>query len=364
MSGTDKKAPSQPEKTPQQQETKDIKGTPKKASKSEKTPEKTPDKKPDTQSAERGPKQAHVVTPPVLPSPAYKQFRSSQPLSSNGVKKKKTPQLYGEMPTMGHNPHHSCHYQHQYYSPPSPPIKRISEYNKDHKFAGSRSLPPVIEDQRRYLLLHQMKPKSPQIYERPDTPVRKVSELINTPRFHQRPTSPRPGPNQYYPGMELVGPQYSFGQKLGEKDNDGGRTSWEKAWFASNDVWKVKTHYEDKWPEIGSHNVQLNCLGKRLPHLPAGPSPSFGTRVPIVGFAVKGKKHPSPNTYDISKAERQLFGTQPSYTMVRKDYLWEPWVKNKNVPGPGSYAPNKNAVERNTPAYSFAKPSSNYATIC
>ena len=103
------------------------------------------------------------MTPPVLPSPAYKQFRSSQPLSSNGVKKKKwvicclqfgfiihiiifnllcswsmmfpnlplrTPQLYGEMPTMGHNPHHSCHYQHQYYSPPSPPIKRISEYSK------------------------------------------------------------------------------------------------------------------------------------------------------------------------------------------------------------------------------------------
>jgi len=311
MSGTDK------EQTPPQPETKqeEVKEPIKKAAKPEKKPDKTPEKKPDAKNAERAPKQAHVVTPPVLSSPAYKQFRSSQPLSSNGVKKKKTPQLYGEMPAMGHNPHHSCHYQHQYYSPPSPPVKRISEY-------------------------------------------------INTPRFHRRPSSPRPGPNQYYPAMELVGPQYSFGQKLGEKDNDGGRTSWEKAWFASNDVWKVKTHYEDKWPEIGSHNVQLNCLGKRLPHLPAGPSPSFGTRVPIVGFAVKGKKHPSPNTYDISKAERQLFGTQPSYTMVRKDYLWEPWVKNKNVPGPGSYAPNLPAVKPNIPAYSFAKPTSNYATIC
>ena len=48
-------------------------------------------------------------------------------------------------------------------------------------------------------------------------------------------------------------------------------------------------------------------------------------------FPPPGKKHPSPNTYDISKAERQLFGTQPSYTMVRKDYLWEPWVKNSKT---------------------------------
>lgn len=308
-----------------------------------------------------GPAQAYVVTPPVLPSPAYKQFRSSQPLSSNGVKKKKIPQLYGEMPAMGHNPHHSCHYQHQYYSPPSPPVKRISEYNEG-QFPRSKTLPPVLQDHKKYLLLQQMKDTPHDMYERPATPVKKVSEFINTPRFHRRPSSPRPGPNQYYPAMELVGPQYSFGQKLGEKDNDGGRTSWEKAWFASNDVWKVKTHYEDKWPEIGSHNVQLNCLGKRLPHLPAGPSPSFGTRVPIVGFAVKGKKHPSPNTYDISKAERQLFGTQPSYTMVRKDYLWEPWVKNKNVPGPGSYASNVSVVKPNIPAYSFAKP--HHTTIC
>ncbi|KAL5247822.1 hypothetical protein ACHWQZ_G019643 [Mnemiopsis leidyi] len=259
------------------------------------------------------PKPAYVVTPPNLSSPTYKHFKSSQPLTAQ-TRANKRVLLYGEMPARGTS-NHSQHYQHKYHSPPSPPRKRISQ-------------------------------------------------TINTPRFAERTPSPRPAPDQYFPTLKASGPSYSFGSKLGERVNEvgPGRTSWEKTWFASSDVWKVKTDFETKWPEIGGHEGELNYMGKRLPHLRAGPAPSFGIK--LIDIASKKKSVPSPMAYNTGRSVNLLYKASPSFTIVRKDYSQDRWIKNRDVPGPGQYAPNLTAVKPKTPAFSFAPPSPSYTQPC
>jgi len=260
------------------------------------------------------PKPAYVVTPPNLSSPMYKHFKSSQPLTAQNRRKKRV-LLYGEMPAREVSSH-SHHYQHKYHSPPTPPGKR-------------------------------------------------VSQTINTPRFAERTPSPRPAPDQYFPAVKPTGPSFSFGHKLGEGINEvgPGRTSWEKTWFASSDVWKIKTDFEKKWPEIGSHECELNFMGKRLPFLRAGPSPSFGAKLLDIAFKKK-EAVPSPMAYNTGGSVKHLYKASPSFTIVRKDYSQERWVKNKEVPGPGQYAPNVKAVKPKTPAFSFARPSPTFIQPC
>lgn len=196
-----------------------------------------------------------------------------------------------------------------------------------------------------------------------DTKFSRHCSTVNTPRFVERSPSPRPAPAQYYPVLPSTGPSYSFGAKLGEKagGHTCGRTSWEKAWFATNDVWKVKTNFEEKCPEIGCHD--FSCLGKRLPYLTNGPSPSFGVKLRDLN-AQKRAQDPSPNSYDVTGSLKHFHKSSPSYTMVRKDYHSNTWVSNRTVPGPGSYMPNTPAVKPKVPAYSFARPSPAYTQFC
>lgn len=258
------------------------------------------------------PKSAFVVSPPDVANTVYKHFKSSQPISANTSSKSR--RAKGEMPARYGvaAPPNTHHYLHKYHSPPSPAPKSTRDY-------------------------------------------------INTPRFEVKEEAAHPSPGQYYPLLPPTGPSYSFGQRMREKEGvyGKGRTSWEKAWFASNDVWKVKTNFEDKWPEIGSHDLELNCLGKRLPHLPCGPLPSFGAKL-LDTAAVKRGADPSPAAYDLRKSEKLMYKASPKYTIVRKDYSYEPWIKNKAVPGPGHYAPQMPAVKPRQPAFSFAKPTPNY----
>lgn len=255
------------------------------------------------------PKAAVVERPPnVIDSTTYQHFKTRVRMPSQNRC------FGGELPART-SASHTQHFQNKYHTPPSPP------------------------------------------------PRKKVSENINTPRFTGRLPSPRPAPDQYYPTLSPTAPSYSFGHKLGEKDEGfgKGRTSWEKAWFATNDVWKIKTNFEDKWPEIGSHEYEFNCLGKKLPHLPCGPASSFGIK-PTTTY--KGGLEPSPNAYDVTKSTKLRYNSTPSYTMVKKDYSFDPWIKNKYIPGPGKYAPNLPAVKPRMPAFSFAKPTPKLTQFC
>ncbi|KAL3871496.1 hypothetical protein ACJMK2_039490 [Sinanodonta woodiana] len=203
-------------------------------------------------------------------------------------------------------------------------------------------------------------PKGPSLYyEEPKKP-RKVITLneATESRPPLRVDMDGPGPWTYSPRNkplnETNSPSWTFGAKTQPEKDGGSRTSWEKTWFQSPEVWsnKVDFHSDAAWPTPTQYK-QRPTLGPRQRTMPESPSYTIGVRKELSLVKSGADKEPSPVDYDRDKADVIVMKRGPAFSHQFRREGTLVWSSKDKTPGPGAYNPTMNFSKPHNPAFTI-----------
>ncbi|KAM7093579.1 protein STPG3 isoform 2-T2 [Molossus nigricans] len=169
-----------------------------------------------------------------------------------------------------------------------------------------------------------------------------------------------PGPTKYQVPDASVRessphPHFSIGCKLPVHEG-GGRRAWQTLWFQSESPFTQKADFgrEKKWPSPADYGPPggpalpaCSLRGRRPvpktaepyvgPCLPGAWGVRHRARPPLQGpLSALGKKHPSPDTYDILPGCRLRSPRAPAFSLSRSPAFGS-WVSDSRTPGPAAY---------------------------
>ncbi|KAJ8301004.1 hypothetical protein KUTeg_022523 [Tegillarca granosa] len=167
-----------------------------------------------------------------------------------------------------------------------------------------------------------------------------------------------PGPWSYSPRnkplYETNSPSWTFGSKTQPDKEGGARTSWEKSWFQTANVWQQKVDFysETSWPAPSTYK-QKPLLGPKQRTFTEAPSFSIGVRKDFLIGKPGADKEPSSADYDSSNADKQLFSRGPSFSHQFRREGTVLWGNSERTPGPAAYFPRVQTSKPSGPNFSI-----------
>lgn len=203
-------------------------------------------------------------------------------------------------------------------------------------------------------------PRGPSLYyEEPKKPSKVITwDEANDARPPLRIDMEGPGPTDYSPRIkplhETNSPAWSFGARCLPGKPGGSRTSWEKSWFCSPDVWtnKVDFYNDSAWPSP-THYKAKSLLGPRQRTMIEAPSFTIGVRNEMTINKSGSDKEPSPVDYDRDIADKLVHRRGPSFSHQFRREGTIMWGSQNKTPGPGAYSPNFSYNKPHGPAFSI-----------
>ncbi|KAH3778172.1 uncharacterized protein LOC127845215 [Dreissena polymorpha] len=203
-------------------------------------------------------------------------------------------------------------------------------------------------------------PKAPSLYyEEPKKPKKLITwdEAMES-RPPLRVDMEGPGPTRYSltnrPLNETNSPAWTFGSRCFVEKSGGSRTSWEKTWFQTPEVWTSKVDFQNDsaWPTPNNYKARPT-LGPKQRTMAEYPSYSIGTRKELSLGKAGADKEPSPVDYDKDTADKLVLRTAPSFTHQFRREGTVIWQSKERSPGPGTYSPNYSYNKTHTPAFTI-----------
>ncbi|XP_034969428.2 protein STPG3 [Zootoca vivipara] len=162
------------------------------------------------------------------------------------------------------------------------------------------------------------------------TPEGRLSMAVNT---------DSPGPAAYSACnvnfRQTSAPSYTFGWKSPSKEG-GGRRSWQKSWFLSNNPFfkKVDFSNETNWPSPFHYAQPLDVKPANLPN---SPHFTMGQKGEFIFVSKNNMMDPAPNRYNTERAYNRVMFRSPSIIINPPQKTMHRWTRKDTTPGPGTY---------------------------
>ena len=214
-----------------------------------------------------------------------------------------------------------------------------------------------------------------------------------------------PSPFSYHvprrPPNEKISPMFTIGKRCFSEKQGGGRTSWEKEWFNSNNPYTIKADYRREviWPSPNNYRIK-STLGDDANTVlyKQAPMHTIGTRLSYKSQAESDEAcscnkyqsdllaelvntntlkkfnmsaqhlnkdiHSIHNRLDVMQSVNFIHPSPPKISLSFRENGTELWAKSEETPGPGSYDHSKFVnVFKNRPKYTVAQAQSKVHTI-
>ncbi|XP_028570208.2 protein STPG3 [Podarcis muralis] len=139
-------------------------------------------------------------------------------------------------------------------------------------------------------------------------------------------------------------PSYTFGLKSPSKEG-GGRRSWQKSWFLSNNpfIKKVDFSNETNWPSPFHYGQPLDVKPANLPN---SPHFTMGQKGEFTLVSKNNMMDPAPNKYNTESAYKHVMFRSPSIIISPARNTMHKWARKDTTPGPGTYNVERGHIAR------------------